>query len=346
MKTGCKREFLHSYFFECLLKKDIVTVTPMQQIALGYDETAALLPFKGLAEALRLAYAGDCNVPPRHHHSIKAPGEPEATLLLMPSWKFEGERSYLGLKIVNVYPGNSKRNIPGLTSSYLLFDGMTGRPLATLDGNAITSRRTAAVSVLGATFLARPDSSRLLILGTGRVGSLLPEAFCSFFPISQIRIWDRDADKAAEMVARLQVDGIDAAVADDLEAEARQADIITCATLSTAALITGEWLQPGVHVDLIGAFTPKMRETDDEAVAACRVYVDVNEAFHEAGDLVQAMANGAFSEEDCQGTLSDLCRGVATGRTNPNEKTMFKAVGSAISDLAAAAMVYEDANSN
>jgi len=321
-----------------------VTATP-KQIALGYGETTALLPFKGLVEALRRAYAGESNVPSRHHHTIKVPDEPEATLLLMPSWKFAGERSYLGLKIVNVYPGNSKRNIPGLTSTYLLFDGRTGQPIATLDGNAITSRRTAAISVLGATFLARPDSSRLLILGTGRVGSLLPEAFCSHFPISQIRIWDRNPDKAAEMAARLQLDGVDAAAAGDLEAEVRQADIITCATLSTAPLIKGEWLEPGVHIDLIGAFTPKMRETDDAAVAACRVYVDVDEAFHEGGDVVQAMATGAFSEEDCCGTLSELCRGIAPGRSHPDEKTMFKAVGSAISDLASAAMVYEAAHS-
>lgn len=317
-----------------------------QQIMLDHDNTSALLPFKELVEALRHAYAGDCNVPPRHHHSINVPNEPEATLLLMPSWKFEGANNYLGLKIVNVYPGNSKYQIPGLTSSYLLFDGKTGRPLAVLDGNAITSRRTAALSVLGATYLARPESSKLLILGTGRVGSILPEAFCAFFPIKQIKIWDIDLKIAREKAAGLQLEGVEVSVVENLEDEVRQADIITCATLSTEPLIRGKWINSGTHLDLLGAFTPKMRETDDEAVSSCRVYIDVPEASEEGGDLVHAMRNGAFVMEDCQGTLSQLCKGEVAGRSGSEEKTMFKAVGSAISDLAAAAMVYQAYNLN
>lgn len=295
-----------------------------------------------LVEALRDAFARGCHVPPRHHHTIKTRGQRDATLLLMPSWQdaSEGE-AYMGIKIVNVFPGNASKGLPGLTSCYLLFDCATGRQLATLDGNTITGRRTVAASALAASYLAREDASRLLLVGAGRVASLIPEAYRAVRPIDQIRVWNTSAANAERLVRQLTDSGIDAAVAGDLETEARQADIISCATLATEPLIKGAWLQPGVHLDLIGAFTPRMREADSEAVAISRVFVDVEEAFHEGGDIVQAIGDKAFSEADCQGTLADLCRGIRQGRTDPEQRTLFKAVGSALSDLAAAAMVYE-----
>jgi ornithine cyclodeaminase/alanine dehydrogenase-like protein (mu-crystallin family) len=205
----------------------------------------------------------------------------------------------------------------------------------------ITARRTVAASALAASYLAREDARNLLVLGSGRVASLLPEAFRAVRNIGRIEVWDIDQQSASRMVKRLVDDGIDAAVVSDLEHGVRSADIVTSATLATAPLIRGEWLQPGVHVDLIGAFTPIMRESDDEAVRRSTVFVDTDEALHEAGDLVQPIEKGIFSHTDLRGTLAQLCKGEVQGRDSTGQITMFKAVGTALADLAAASMVYQ-----
>lgn len=296
-----------------------------------------------LIEVLRSAFAHGCVLPPRHHHTVRVPGAPDATLLLMPSWQEKkGQEGYLGIKIVNVFPGNAEKALPGLTSCYLLFDSGTGAQLANIDGNVITARRTVAASALAASYLAREDSSELLVVGSGRVASLLPEAYLAIRKINKIRVWDINRDSATRLVEQLKCEGHAAEVVTDLEVSARSADIITCATLSTEPLIKGEWLQPGVHLDLIGAFTPKMRETDDRAIQRAEVYIDSDEAFHEAGDLVQAIGSGAFAKEQCIATLPELCLGSKQGRVDEGQITLFKAVGTALSDLAAASLAYKE----
>ena len=305
------------------------------------SEANRLLPMKALIDGLREFLLEGCEVPPRHHHTIAVPGEPEATLLLMPSWTEKSENGgYLGVKLVTVFPGNAARGAPALTSVYLLFDSGTGAQLATIDGNAITHRRTVATSALAASYLAREDAEYLLILGSGRIARLLPEAYAAVRNIRRIGVWNVHPESAARMVKSLTDAGFDAAVVSDLEHGVRSADIVTSATLATSPFIKGEWLQPGVHVDLIGAFTPAMRETDDEAVRRSRVFVDTHEALHEAGDLVHPIKNGAFSPDDLKGSLLDLCKRDNPGRTSPKEITMFKAVGTALADLAAASIVY------
>lgn len=303
---------------------------------------ARLLPMKELIGALRAAFVDGCVVPARHHHTITVPGEADATLLLMPSWqeKREGE-SFLGVKLVNVFPGNAAKGLPGLTSSYLLFDSGTGAHLATIDGNVITTRRTAAVSALAASFLSRENATRLFVVGAGRGASLIPDAYRAVRAIAEVRVWDINPENAAGLAAQLCREGLDARAETDLEAGTRWADIVSCATLATTPLIRGDWLQPGVHVDLIGAFTPDMREADDEAIARSEVFIDAEEAFHEAGDLVQPIRSGAFRQEDCRARLRDLCSGAAAGRTDPAQVTLFKAVGTALSDLAAGTLAYK-----
>jgi ornithine cyclodeaminase/alanine dehydrogenase-like protein (mu-crystallin family) len=305
-------------------------------------EASRLLPMKGLMESLREFFIEGCEVPPRHHHTIAVPGQPEATLLLMPSWKEKsGDGGYLGVKLVTVFPGNSARGFPALTSVYLLFDSGTGAQLATIDGNAITLRRTVATSALAASYLSREDAEYLLVLGSGRVASLLPEAYAAVRNIRRIGVWDIHPENASRMVKGLVDAGHDAAVVLDIERGVRSADIITSATLATSPLIKGEWLQPGAHVDLIGAFTPNMREADDEAVRRSAVFVDTIEAMREAGDLVHPINNGVFSPDDLMGSLSDLCKREIPGRSSSEEITMFKTVGTALADLAAASMVYK-----
>lgn len=313
---------------------------------LDAQATGVRLPFGELVATLRRAFAEGCVVPVRHHHAIANDGEPDATLLLMPAWH-ETQRSgrYLGIKIVTVFPGNTSRNLPGLTSTYMLYDGRTGAQLALLDGNTITSRRTVAASALAADYLARKDARRLLVVGAGRVASLIPDAYRAVRPIEHIDIWDIEAANAARLAQDLERQGLKASVVTNLEAAVRAADIVSAATLATEPLIRGEWLRPGTHVDLIGGFTPAMREADDEAVRRSSVYIDTREALHEAGDLVQPIRAGLFSADLVRATLDELCRSNAPARTSDSEITLYKAVGTALADLAAATMVYEASSS-
>ncbi|MEP7102253.1 MAG: ornithine cyclodeaminase family protein [Burkholderiales bacterium] len=298
------------------------------------DTTRRHLPFDALIAALRAMFIAGCEVPLRGTHRIGEAG----TILLMPAWR-TGAR--LGVKTVTIFPGNSALGLPGLHSVYLLFDAATGVPLAQLDGNEITSRRTAAAAALAASYLARHDARRLLILGTGRVAALLTEAMRAVRPIDEVVIWNHRPASAHALAAQLRAAGVDTRATDDLEHAVRHADIVSCATLSTAALVQGAWLRPGTHLDLIGSFTPQMREADAECFARSRVFVDTSEALAKSGDLLDAIAEGAFDATQLRGTLAELCAGARPGRIDPTECTLFKAVGTALEDLAAAELVFD-----
>ena len=295
------------------------------------------LAFGPLIAALRTMFVAGCELPARGVHRIDG-ADGGGTLLLMPAWR-AGLR--LGIKSVTIFPGNAARGLPGLHSTYLLFDATTGVPLAQLDGNEITSRRTAAAAALAASFLARVDAHRLLVVGTGRVAALLTEAMRAVRAIDEVLVWNHRPASALALAAELRAAGFAARATDDLAASVACADIVSCATLATAALIRGEWLQPGAHLDLIGSFTPQMREADAECFARCRVFVDTDEALAKSGDVLEAIAAGTFGAERLQGTLAELCRGTRAGRGDATERTLFKAVGSALEDLAAAELVFD-----
>lgn len=299
--------------------------------------TAAALDFAALIPALRRAFVAGCELPLRHTHRIDDPHGPGGTLLLMPAWRPGG---LLGLKTVGIFPGNGARGLPGLHSTYTLFDACSGVPLAQLDGNVITSRRTAAASALAASFLARADAARLLVLGCGRVAQLLPEAMRAVRPITEVMVWNHRAAGAQALAAALRAQGFVAQAVDDLAAAVPRAHIVSAATLAGAPLVRGAWLAPGTHLDLIGSFTPAMRESDAGCFARSRVYVDSDEALAKSGDVLGAVAEGAFDAARLQGTLAQLCRGERGGRAGDGELTLFKAVGSALEDLAAAELVW------
>ena len=301
------------------------------------EETRNMLPFGALIEALREMFRAGAAAPLRHHHAIPLDGQPDATLLLMPAWTPAGLG---GVKIVNVNPGNAAIGMPALSSSYLLFDACTGRHLAMLDGGEITNRRTAAVSALAASYLARADARRLLVVGAGRVAGNLADAFRAVRPIEDVAVWDIDAGMAEGLARRLNGAGFRTAVATDLEAAVADADIVSCATLATDPLIAGVWLRPGQHLDLIGSFRPGMREADDAAVRRARVYIDTEGALKESGDLIGPIRSGALTKERIAGDLFGLCRGTAAGRGGGQEITLFKATGTALSDLAAATLAH------
>jgi len=260
-------------------------------------------------------------------------------LLLMPAWR---EGADIGIKLVTVFPDNNRVGLPSIIGQYLLLDGRTGDPKAVIDGVQLTLRRTACASALAADYLARDDALRLLMVGAGALAPHLIRAHAAVRPIREVTIWNHHPEKARALATTLAVDGASVRAGDDLEACARDADIISCATLSAEPLIQGAWLAPGSHLDLVGAFRPDMRECDDAAVAASRVYVDTREgALVEGGDIAIPLANGTLSEAEVVGDLFDLTRGGVAGRGADEEITLFKSVGTALEDLAAAQLVMQ-----
>lgn len=297
-------------------------------------ETAAALEYPGLIRSIADVFASGATAPQRHHHTIKKPGEPDDVLLLMPAWATGFGVG--GVKIVNVVPGNSARGLPAIMASYLVFDELTGTHRAILDGATLTGMRTAAVSALAADKLARKDAKILLVVGSGRVAAELPKAFKAVRPIDKVLVWSRTDASASALAATLAADGFEAETVADLESGIKRADIISCATLATDPIIMGKWLQPGQHLDLIGSYAPHMREADDEAIRRSKVYIDTQAALQETGDLIKPLESGALSISSICGTLYDLCKaGFVSGRTD-SDITLFKGVGHALEDLAAA----------
>ncbi|MFE0028196.1 ornithine cyclodeaminase family protein [Amycolatopsis sp. NPDC059021] len=295
------------------------------------DDTASALPFDALIPALREGFRRGAHTPDRHSHSLdEASG---ASLLLMPSWS---DGAYLGVKLVTIFPGNNAHGRPALSSAYILSSATTGEHLAVLDGDELTRRRTTATSALAASYLARPDSHVLLVVGAGHIGGMVPAAYRGRFDLRTVLVHDTDPAAAQRLVIRLRADGLAADVVTDLAAAAGRADIITCATLATTPVIHGAWLRPGTHLDLIGSFRPQMREADDDCLRLSTVYIDTPTALAESGDLVQPVTAGTFDPATIAGTLSQLCREEVPGRRDPDQITLFKAVGSGLADLAAA----------
>ena len=160
-------------------------------------------------------------------------------------------------------------------------------------------------------------------------------------PITEVTVWNHRPNSAHQLAAELNAAGVNARASDDLAHAVAHADIVSCATLATAPLIRGEWLRPGTHLDLIGSFTPQMREADAACFARSRVFVDSAEALLKAGDVLDAIGAGAFDATRLQGTLAELCQGAPIGRAAAAEITLFKSVGSALEDLAAAELVFD-----
>jgi ornithine cyclodeaminase/alanine dehydrogenase-like protein (mu-crystallin family) len=298
-------------------------------------QTRAALGFEALVPALRQMFERGCEMPARHVHTV--PGSSgDMTVLVMPAWQ---AGRYFGLKTINIAPANATRGLPGLHATYLLHDADTGVPLAFIDGSELTACRTAATSALGASFMARPDARRLLVVGAGRVAQHLPAAYRSVLPIEEVQVWARRPDAAEALAAQWHAQGLPARAAPDLPAAVAWADAVSCATLSTQPVVQGAWLRPGTHLDLIGSFTPDMREADDACFRAARVAVDDAEAWRKSGELLGPVSRGVLAPQGP--TLATLCRGEAAGRTDVQERTVFKSVGCALEDLAAAVLVYE-----
>lgn len=303
------------------------------------EAVAAALDWPSLVNALRAGFRKGAESPPRPHYGVTVPGERDATLLLMPAWMTGG---HIGLKTVTVFPDNGRRALPAVSSHYLLMSARDGRVVASLEAGELTSRRTAAASALASSYLSRPDAGRLLIVGAGRMAANLALAHAFVRPIESVQIWARDMAKANHLARQLEDAGLKATAAPVLETAVSSAEIISCATLSEKPLVLGEWLRPGCHLDLVGAFTPTMRETDNDALRRASVFVDTRVgAKTEAGEIVQALESGALNASDIRGDLFDLASDRVEGRRSPKEITLFKSVGCSLEDLIAAELCFE-----
>ena len=301
------------------------------------QQVHAALEYPILIERLKQAFAQGASVPLRHAHKVNE--HENARLLLMPAWR-EGEA--LGVKIVTAFPGNTARGAATVAATYVLLDGSTGHPLALIDGEALTLRRTAAASALASSFLSRPESGTLLVIGTGKLAPYMAAAHAAVRNFARVLVWGRADDKARALAKSLAAQGQNAVVAANLPQALAEADVVTCATTAATAIVQGADVRPGTHVDLVGGFTPTMREADDELVAKASVFVDTyTGALAEGGDVVEPIRSGVLKRADVRAELAELCRGEKKGRTGAAEITLFKSVGTALEDLAAAQIVHQ-----
>jgi alanine dehydrogenase len=293
-----------------------------------------LTPWPQLIDALRQAFAAACEMPDRVRFDVAGIG----SLLVMPAWSHGGS---LGVKLVQVFPGNAQLNKPAVHGVYMLASAQTGEVKALMDADELTTRRTAATSALASRYLSRTDSRCLLLMGAGRLAFDVISAHASVRPIERVFVWARRTDRAAALCARVAAElGLRAEIASSLAAGLSEADIVSTVTTAREPILMGGLLRPGTHVDLVGGFTPDMREADDEVMKMARIYVDMRSAaLREAGDIVDPVRRGVISATDIQGDLFDLCVGTGQLRTSAQEITVFKSVGLALEDLAAASLV-------
>lgn len=298
-------------------------------------------PPEALVHAIEAQFRRGCHMPVRHHHEIQVAGEPDGVMLLMPAWDDHG---HLGVKIANIFPGNSDRGEPAVSAVYLLMDGRTGRPQALLDGSELTARRTAGTSALAARYLARRDTQRMLMVGTGRLARQLIRFHKTLLPQLSVSAWGRTPENVRKLIEDMAQEGIEVRYAQDLRRAVAESDLVSCATLATSPLICGEWVRPGTHIDLVGSFTRNMREADDTLMARASVFVDtLAGALIETGDIVTPLEKGVLHRESLH-DLFELCRGEHPGRRTDDEITVFKSVGAAIEDLACALLACSEAN--
>ncbi len=239
----------------------------------------------------------------------------------------------LGIKLATIFPTNSK--LPSVHTVYVAFDPTTGQERAVIIGNALTWFKTACDSALAARYLARPDATRLLMVGAGAMAPHLIRAHMAACPsIREVVIWNRTAARAEALATTLA--DLGAEVSTDLRAAVERADIVSCATMAVEPLVKGAWLRRGTHLDLVGSYLPHMREADDDTINCSRVFVDFRESAFDTGEIAIPISNGVIGSHDVSGDLYELATGVIHGRTHANEITLFKNAGGGHLDLMAA----------
>jgi ornithine cyclodeaminase/alanine dehydrogenase-like protein (mu-crystallin family) len=330
-----------------MMARITLELTPMNKdpvLFLSAADVRRALPMREAVEVMKSAFAalsaGEALVPLRSHLEVP---EHEGVLLLMPCYL--PSANALSLKAITVFGGNPALGLPRIQALVTLYDATTGHPLAILDGAALTAQRTGAASGAATDLLARADSTRVAILGAGVQARTQLEGVCAVRPIHSAWVFDvlpKVADQFAhEMSAAL---GIEVLVATSAREAIRDADIICAASSSRTPVFADADLKPGVHINAVGSYQPAVREIPAETVVRARVVVDHREsALAETGDLLIPIQQGVYCAEQIAAELGEVVNDSKPGRANATETTLFKSVGIAIQDLAAAVRALENA---
>jgi ornithine cyclodeaminase len=310
---------------------------------LSAADVARLLPMMDCIAVMEQAFhalaAGDAVQPLRQVVHL-----PDGTgsLYCMPAYLDAAGGAALAVKLITLFPGNAGTAFESHQGVIVLFGARQGEVLALIDAASVTAVRTAAVSALATRLLALPDAGDLAILGAGVQARSHLEAMLAVRPVRRVRVWSRTpAHARAFAAAAAAAHAITPEVMPTPEDAVRGATLICCATGSPDPVVQGAWLAPGAHINAVGSSTPGARELDTEAVARARVFVDSREAaLAEAGDLLIPLAQGAFTPAHIAGELAELVAGRVPGRPDAQEITLFKSLGLAIEDVAAARHIH------
>ena len=291
-----------------------------------------LLDYPGLVAALREAHRTGA-MPSSQALVMSEPGSGENKFVSLLAW---ASGDVVAAKLVGVFPGNlalpePEPSVQGLVA---LFSGRTGAPLCACDGAALTFRKTAADSALGASFLARADAAVLVIVGAGGLAPHVIEAHRAVRPsIRRVLVWNRTPSRAEALARDLSGGAFEIRAVTDLDAALGEADIVSSITMATTPVVRGAKLKPGAHVDLIGAYRPDMREADDDVARRARLFVDTRNGCTGSGEIAEPIARGLVTLDDIEADLFELCAGTREGRRSDEEVTMFKNVGGGHLDL-------------
>jgi ornithine cyclodeaminase/alanine dehydrogenase-like protein (mu-crystallin family) len=309
-------------------------------LVLAHEDVQGLLPMEDCIELMAgvLADLARGSVWQPLRFVVRPPGEP-SLMGLMPAHRSEPQPAY-GLKVVCIFPGNPARGIDAHQGGVLLFDGETGTPRALLDAAAVTEIRTAAVSAVATRLLAREDARELAILGSGVQARSHLEAMAKVRTFTRARVWSRTADHARAFAeaasAPFPVEAVPSA-----EEAIRGADVVVTATSSPEPIVRRDWLASGAHVNAVGSSIPTARELDAKTIAAASLFADARESLvNEGGDYLFAVREAGVGPDHIRAELGEILIGAGQGRRSADELTVFKSLGLAAEDLAAAELVY------
>lgn len=290
---------------------------------IGAARVHELLAYDGLIEALRQAHLGGMpTMSDRHIYQQPHPDGRPDILILLPAWQADDG---ILAKVVTSFPRNRElHDRPTVNSLYIFMNGETGAPEAIFDGEAVIFRKTSADSALGCSLLARKDARTLLMVGAGGLAPYLVRAHCSVRQIERVLVWNRTQAAGQRLAAALSAEGYPAESVADLDAALGEADIVSSATMAESPIIKGRLLKPGAHLDLVGSFTPQMRESDDDVLQRASIFVDHEQTTKRSGDFLDPYARGVITPADVKGDLFALCQGTVAGRRAEDEITMMK----------------------
>ena len=307
---------------------------------INQQQVQQVMAYAPLLQALQQGFAGQATMPRRNVYPLSPDSDNHDAFAVLPAWN----EQVIGVKAFTYFPDNEHHGKSSLYSKVMLFSRQHGEPRALVDGTEITLWRTSAVSALAASYLAAQQAKKLVVFGSGKLAPFMIRAHLSVRDYQQVSLVARNTAKAEAILAQLRQEFAHCQFEHTSASEAliASADTICCATGSHAPLFSGQWLTPGTHIDLIGNHHRDARECDSETIKRSRVYVDSHDnVLNEAGELLIPISEGVFSPEQIQGQLSDLASINRPARQGDNDITLFKSVGTALSDLIAANYVYQ-----